>query len=509
MVVNIDRDNIVSSQRGTKVNVIVTYSARGTYKTPNILYFIPTFDEKEVLPRLVAKDPVNLKDKVVLSQKYKDFLFTDEVYSADKIFDLGDLANKGEWSEVFVDSEEWEENDDISGGEIATPITSDGWVRVTNLGEPTQDVAEYEVTISPYNNSSSTGKIRNAVIVFEDGDGDMKGLSVRQSNGYLSIWQNYNYIGGLAAVGQNYDYSLKVGDDTIYKGITVPIKPMDKPMEVNVPRLCEDVINTRIFATEEGWVNIDGSVAVDFYHNESFVNTFYFYNDWSSDKLIYNENTILNDPINGHLAYGMRLPLCLYNANNNEHWYVMTDFGGGDVQEELLGIPDYDFNSYTVAILAGLQELVFYNLDDENLRMEYKGGYCGEGYFIYRNRYGAWDVFLIEGNVYENDNLSREQYVANNTDNRKNTWEKTTSKLSISKSYSVSTGWLSDEESRRLVYHLISSPEVYWIPLDGGVNMVSVNITDDSAEYKRFKNGKRLVNYNISFEVSKKERINR
>ena len=62
-----------------------------------------------------------------------------------------------------------------------------------------------------------------------------------------------------------------------------------------------------------------------------------------------------------------------------------------------------------------------------------------------------------------------------------------------------------------MVYHLISSPKVYFTSFDGESyelgTMKEVNITDSKAEYKKYRNGRHLVQYTITFETADTKRV--
>ena len=494
MAITINKDIIKIGQRGGKTNLIVSYAGRGSYNEPSVMYFLPTkplgravgdlaTEEKEITDAVLADKFIKLDDKIIE-------------------FDHKILLDK--WELV-----EWEEDDepatDVTPGFDDGFVSPSGWVTVNYLGEAAQDVVEYEVVISQYPNTKNYLNPRMAAIIFSDSTGN-KGILVKQGNGYMSIWQNYPYIKD-SGIETRYEYRLNKGLQTIYRGISVALNDWSHPLPINIPRLCENTLETNRFIINDGWEDLGGTSAIDMYHGDELVETFYFCNDWSSKRLMYNKNTILNDPINHHLAPGMYVPFCIYNADDSNEFFVLADYGGGNVDEWHMGTPVYDFCSYTEIVPTGLKELVFYNLDFDELRLEYDATHCGPGYFIYRNRYGAWDVFLIEGNIYENDNYTRDNHSIGNMDNAWDTWVKVTNRISISKTYTASTGWLTDEQAEKLVYHLMGSPEVYYQPFGG--NMVAVNLTDNQAEIKKFRNGRRLIQYNINFEESKTRRVNR
>ena len=165
---------------------------------------------------------------------------------------------------------------------------------------------------------------------------------------------------------------------------------------------------------------------------------------------------------------------------------------------------------------------VEYKQDDDVL-FSYDMNYCGPGAFIYRNRFGGWDSFLIEGNISKTDNYTKQNYRIKGEYNQEysiNTLkyidEKRTDSIDIDTTYEASTGWLTDEESERLVFHLLSSPIVYFQNLhkenqlydtDSDLDIIPVRITASSSEYKKFRNGRRLVNYLITFEKCNIEKV--
>ena len=91
--------------------------------------------------------------------------------------------------------------------------------------------------------------------------------------------------------------------------------------------------------------------------------------------------------------------------------------------------------------------------------------------------------------------------------------------MDIDTTYQAYTGWLTDEESERLVFHLLSSPTVFFQNLNKANQLydtdsefgalLPVRITASSSEYKKFRNGKRLVNYLITFEKCNIEQVRR
>ena len=192
----------------------------------------------------------------------------------------------------------------------------------------------------------------------------------------------------------------------------------------------------------------------------------------------------------------------------------------GSVNTYTLSSPSSPFamryNSYSDSVKVDYKQ-------DNVVIFSYDMKHCGPGAFIYRNRFGGWDSFLIEANISKTDNYTKQNYRIKGEYNQeysidayKYIDEKRTDSIDIDTTYEAYTGWLTDEESERLVFHLLSSPIVYFQNLhkenqvfdtDPKFDMMPIRITASSAEYKKFRNGKRLVNYLITFEKCNIEKV--
>ena len=121
----------------------------------------------------------------------------------------------------------------------------------------------------------------------------------------------------------------------------------------------------------------------------------------------------------------------------------------------------------------------------------------------YRNAYGGVDVFLIEGNHKEVDNLTRHtrevEYDNSDVMNR----GRQNYVNEISKSLILHTSWLTDEEASRM-HHLLNSNEVYLYDIPNE-KMIPVILKNTTTEYKTYKsNGCKLVDYAIEVEFANK-----
>ena len=347
--------------------------------------------------------------------------------------------------------------------------------------------------------------------------------------GYSSIWMDDLYYPENRDASGNYFYKVVNQDTGQIYFIGISSKPLSWSGNIggiDVPRLVDNYIKSDFVQqnTGEDWADMNsGYCTVDIYNmaetNSVVDATFKYWNDWSRFERKYDYTRSLNDPINGKGCDNMIIPFCVYYDDEATFTIVDTD-KNGSINTHTLSSPSSPFmmryNSYYDI------KKVEYKQDNEVL-FSYDMNHCGPGAFIYRNRFGGWDSFLIEGNISKTDNYTKQNYRIKGEYNQEyviNTLkyidEKRTDSIDIDTTYEASTGWLTDEESERLVFHLLSSPIVYFQNLhkenqlydtDSNFDIIPVRITASSSEYKKFRNGRRLVNYLITFEKCNIEKV--
>ena len=347
--------------------------------------------------------------------------------------------------------------------------------------------------------------------------------------GYNSIWMDDLYYPENRDASGNYFYKV-VNQDTeqiYFMGISSkPLSWTGNIGGIDIPRLVDNYIKSDFVQQNTGadWADMySGYCTVDVYNmnetNAVVDATFKYWNDWSRFERKYDYTRSLNDPINGKGCNNMIIPFCVYY--DDEATFTIVDTAkNGNINTYTLSSPSSPFvmryNSY-----YDIKKLE-YKQDNEVL-FSYDMNHCGPGAFIYRNRFGGWDSFLIEGNISKTDNYTKQNYRIKGEYNQEyviNTLkyidEKRTDSIDIDTTYEASTGWLTDEESERLVFHLLSSPIVYFQNLhkenqlydtDSNFDVIPVRITASSSEYKKFRNGRRLVNYLITFEKCNIEKV--
>lgn len=398
-----------------------------------------------------------------------------------------------------------------------------GWLSVTDLG-PDKNVTATE----------NSGIRRRASIKFYDVN-DSKNyviVPVIQGNidGYDSIWMDELYYPENRNESGNYYYRVvdKKTNAELFTGIsTIPPGWSGNIGGIDIPRLVDGHIHSLLFSgSSSDWSDMyESYITVDIYNmTESGYPgvvdaTFKYCNDWSRFEKRYDYTRSLNDPINGKGCDNMIIPFCVYYDDEATFSIVDTE-KNGNVNTYTLSKPSTPFAMRTDRFYD--TKKLEYKQDDEVI-FSYDMDHCGPGAFIYRNRFGGWDSFLIEGNIIKTDNYTKLNYRTKGEYNQifdfrssKYMDEKHTDNVSIDTTYEAYTGWLSDEEAERLVFHLLSSPNVFFQDLNKENQLyntddiyanIPIRITASSAEYKKFRNGKKMVNYLITFEKSNTEKV--
>ena len=383
--------------------------------------------------------------------------------------------------------------------------------------------------------ANDSGVRRRANIRFYDSEDSSNYVDVpviQGGDGYDSIWRDNLYRPQGRDENNNYYYRV-VNEDSgqeYFRGVSViPGGWGGNIGGIDIPRLVDNYLFSHFmfeFDSHSGdWADMyEGYFTIDVYNmNEGYPGvldaTYKYWNDWSRVERRYDYTRTLNDPINGKGREDMILPFCVYYDDEATFNIVETDVNGS-VNTYTFDAPDAPFvmrydQFYDTKTLV-------YRQDDQIL-FTYDMTHCGDGALLYRNRFGGWDSFLIEGNISKVDNYTKQNYRRKGEYNLNYSLnigyfmdEKRTDDVNIDVTYEAYTGWLTDEESERFVYHLLSSPTVYFqdfTKVDSNYDrdlvwdLIPVRLTVVSAEYKKFKNGKKLVNYLITFEKANTEKV--
>lgn len=219
---------------------------------------------------------------------------------------------------------------------------------------------------------------------------------------------------------------------------------------INISRICQNFMNNTIkdFNDGGGKANYIGRFRLEDSDGNNTYEEYTFYDDWSYEK---RDNYIIsNRPITGHYAQGQKV-----------------------------------FNNYG---------------DQTSLSTQGPSNYCGRYALLYKDAYGGFESFLIEGLAKKKDNFNT--YSTMRTyDNKTTEFGLTRYVNDITTDYELHTGWLTDAQSDNLAKNLLSSPLVWLQDIEKNT-IIPVVITNTDAEYKKFKDNRELVSYQIDIKES-------
>ena len=330
------------------------------------------------------------------------------------------------------------------------------------------------------------------------------------------IWKDYYVNLGTA---ESVQFRILVGEDVIYTG-KVYKRPGQQYNTIRINDICADYLQNvfpKLVAstfTEAEYVTF--VVQILFKDRWGQIAMLQFDNDWSYDY-DYNPATMgMAFPVNGHIDLRQWVVFTAYNAKTITATIKLANGDSFDVLIPVEISDDFnaDFNNdFSQSVRASQTGTAVFDLskwgDVKSITIGNKAfkvvNTCSRYALYYVNAYGGWDSLLIEGNYSEVDNLTRHtrevEYDNRNVSNR-GTMNYVNE---ITKSLTLHTSWLSDDESSRM-HHLLNSTNVYLGDLNSG-KMIPVVLTDTTTEYKTYKgNGGKLVNYAINVTIAQ-ERI--
>lgn len=332
------------------------------------------------------------------------------------------------------------------------------------------------------------------------------------------IWKDYYVSLGTA---ESVQFRILVGDDIVYTGKAFR-RPGMSNNEIRINDICADYLENvfpnlvQTTVTEGKHVTfIVQAMSEGRWQTKSSV---IFDNNWSYEYN-YNPATMgVSSPINSKIDINQWVVFTAYEKSsltakvtlaNGEFFDVIIPMGiGGDFNDDY----NSDFSKSLRAVQSGTAVFRLSQWGDVKL-LEVDGrefhviNGCNRYVLYYVNAYGGWDSFLIEGNHSISDNLIR--YVREAEYDNRSVQNRGVHNYvnEISKTMTMHTSWLSDDESSRM-HHLLNSTNVFLGDLATG-QIIPVILTNTKTDYKTYKgNGGRLVNYAINVTIAQ-ERIRR
>ena len=329
------------------------------------------------------------------------------------------------------------------------------------------------------------------------------------------IWKDYivnldEATGQSAADAIDYAVALLDSGTVIYTG-----RAMRRPGAAHIPVCFNDICRPYLVAPrprmEDGaftpyvlpWFRIDVG-------DEQEYDDVQYLPDWSYDYGRTGEEALLSAPINGRVDPRQLLPVTVCQQAQVSFSLTYTDGTTETVTVQIAHARDFsddfsaDFATSEVRLGTGTAVLDLATRPGlaavSVLGQTYAVAQpCHDYALLYRNAFGGWDTFLLEGSVVPADGYDR-RTMTRAVDNVDPTTRARHNYLTeVTQRWTMRTGWLHDDEVARL-HHLTGSTDVYLYNIATG-DLVPVVLTSGEAVYKTYKtNGRQPGYYELTAE---------
>ena len=322
------------------------------------------------------------------------------------------------------------------------------------------------------------------------------------------IWKDH--YSNLGAYASRY-FRIRVSSTTIYQGKAV--RPASSGnLYVRINDICADYMAKKPGGSP---LTFPVSFTVQQSSNGSSwtnVETVSFNDDWSYQAGFDPSSSGMSFPINGHFdirqhiyqtryAAGSVTATAYYGSTTKSVTLSLnTANGSTDLIRSLVhagaGYVDFDCNAN--ATYSG-KSLTAVKIGSTTYRIAKN---CPEYLLYYKNPYGGYDHLVLEGKCRANRSGNRSTFIAD-YDNNYQQREEWTFQNEVTERWTLTTGFLSDDESSRMPY-LLDSPDVYLVALSAPTTFIPVTIATDSYQIKKYTATDGLVYY--QFEVAKSQK---
>ena len=337
------------------------------------------------------------------------------------------------------------------------------------------------------------------------------------------IWKDYTVTIANNVASAPFVIREGAGGTVIYSG-TAYTRPGQTDPEVRINDICADYLENTFPVLVAGMSPADIallSLPLQFDiedGNGTVLDSVEFYDDWSYDPTFDVATMPLSAPVNGRIDCRQWIPCTVLGGSDVT---AVLTFEDGSTQTVIFPLEvqadfnlDYNEDFAISVLLSGSGTAVFDLSQWSNVvSVELNGvttyevvGCCYRYALLYRNAYGGWDTFLVEGNDLEADALTH--YNTGQSYNNASGRERGTRNYvnDIRKGWTFHTGLLTDEQAGRM-HHLLNSVDVYLQDLAAGT-IAPVVLTGTETQYKRYANGRRMAEYTITAELAQ-ERVRR
>lgn len=310
----------------------------------------------------------------------------------------------------------------------------------------------------------------------------------------ISIWKDY-YV--QLGYDEKVSYRINCNGDIAYQGIAHR-RPGASTIPIKINDICAGYFGKRVIPADKTPTLVpvvDFSVQIWEGASLETIDEDTIVADWSYDRK-FNNFGMYSFPINGHVCKGM--PIVFTKYADYTSLFIHLGKGNSVIDNEDIELPS-DMQLYDLSYTP--TTYIEYDWAEiEGNRYTFVNN-CHRYALYYVNAYGGWDFLLIEGNHKEQDSLIRHtretEYDNRSISNR----GRINYVNEISKSITLHTSWLSDEQSSRM-HHLLNSTEVLLFDIESK-EMIPVILKNTTTEYMSYKsNGGKLVNYTLEVEYA-------
>lgn len=312
------------------------------------------------------------------------------------------------------------------------------------------------------------------------------------------IWKDFTVVLGSA---DSIAYTIETDGVAIYSGIAVK-RPGDTLTRATINNICAAYLHQTLpTLTLQGASAAPYVKTFDVKASGQLITSIEFVMDYSYDYGLLGHAHSLSDPVDGVIDY--RMPLLRTNADssylvhrknvitNQGYNSSLSDAVGNYVR--ITGTKDLNFD----ITYEGTSDVTRYSVRDT----------CARYALYYVNAFGGWDALVMQGTPKHSEDIKRYnvQKSYDNSESRARGLHNYANE--ITPKWALKTALLTDEQSARM-HHLLGSTMVYLYDIETA-EVLPVVITDNSIEYKTFKNNNRQrAQYTINVQLAA-ERLRR
>lgn len=306
------------------------------------------------------------------------------------------------------------------------------------------------------------------------------------------IWKDFTVVLGSA---DSIAYTIETDGVAIYSGIAVK-RPGDTLTRATINNICAAYLHQTLpTLTLQAASTAPYVKTFDVKASGQLITSIEFVMDYSYDYGLLGHAHSLSDPVDGVIDY--RMPLLRTNAvdsyliyrknviTNEDYLSSLSDAVGNYVS--ITGTKDLNFD----ITYEGKSDVTRYSVRDT----------CAKYALYYVNAFGGWDALVMQGTPKHSEDIKRYnvQKSYDNSENRARGLHNYTNE--ITPKWALKTALLTDEQSARM-HHLLGSTMVYLYDIETA-EVLPVVLTDNSIEYKTFKNNNRQrAQYTINVQLA-------